>query len=200
MSKEIINTVEIRINDYLTTTNVEGPGSRFCIWVQGCSIHCNGCANKALWNKNGGTTYDTKEMIDLIVSFKDKIEGITFLGGEPLDQIEAITEISKAVREIGLSVLVFTGYVYEEIKDKAEIQELINFIDILIDGKYEEDKQDFSRAWVGSSNQKYYFFTDKYDESVITQYKNKIELRISPNNSVVMNGMGDFKKVLATMR
>ncbi len=153
-----------------------------------------------MWDKNGGTTYDTKEIIDLIVSFKDKIEGITFLGGEPLDQIEAITEISKAVREIGLSVLVFTGYVYEEIKDKAEIQELINFIDILIDGKYEEDKQDFSRAWVGSSNQKYYFFTDKYDESVITQYKNKIEIRISPNNSVVMNGMGDFKKVLATMR
>ena len=171
-----ISRVDIRINSYLPITTAEGPNTRFCIWVQGCSLHCKGCANHAMWNKEGGTVYKVEELIDLIKSYKDKIEGITFLGGEPLEQIEAVTEICKAVQEIGLSV------------------------DVLIDGRYEEDKQDFSRPWVGSSNQNYYFFSDKYDESIITKYKNKIEVRIDKNNNISLNGMGNFKEVLKAMR
>lgn len=195
-----INKVDIRINSYIPITTVEGPGKRFCIWVQGCSLHCKGCANSAMWNKDGGTIYKVEELIDLITSYKDKIEGITFLGGEPLEQIEAVTEISKAVHTFGLSVLVFTGYEYSDLKNRQDFQELIRYVDILIDGRYEEDKQDFSRPWVGSSNQNYYFFTDRYDESIINTYKNKIEVRIDKNNKISLNGMGNFKELLKTMR
>ena len=195
-----INKVDIRINSYIPITTVEGPGKRFCIWVQGCSLHCKGCANSAMWNKDGGTIYKVEELIDLITSYKDKIEGITFLGGEPLEQIEAVTEISKAVHTFGLSVLVFTGYEYSDLKNRQDFQELIRYVDILIDGRYEEDKQDFSRPWVGSSNQNYYFFSNKYDESIITKYKNKIEVRIDKNNNISLNGMGNFKEVLKAMR
>ena len=136
----------------------------------------------------------------MIKSYKDKIEGITFLGGEPLEQIEVVTEISKAVQKMGLSVLVFTGYKYSELSERKEFKELTKHIDILIDGKYEEDKQDFSRPWVGSSNQNYHFLSNKYDESIITKYKNKIELRIDKNNNISLNGMGNFKEVLKAMR
>ena len=159
--------MDISINSYIPVTNVEGPNARFCIWVQGCSIRCKGCANAHMWNKADGTIYDVDKIVDLIASYKDKIEGITFLGGEPLEQIEAVTYISKKVKELGLTVLVFTGYDYPEIVTKNEVQELIKYIDILIDGKYEEVKQDFSRAWVGSSNQNYYFFSNRYDKSII---------------------------------
>lgn len=187
--------MKIRINSYITKTNVEGPETRFCIWVQGCSIHCKGCANKHMWDKNGGTLYDIDVIKNLIYANKDDIEGITFLGGEPLEQIEAVTYLSEKVQEMGLTVVIFTGYDYSKISQKDDIKELVKHVDILIDGKFEEDKQDFSRPWVGSSNQKYYFFTDKYDESIIDKYKNKFEVRIDKNNHISINGMGDLKKL-----
>ena len=188
--------MDISINSYVPITNVEGPNARFCIWTQGCSIRCKGCANSHMWNKAEGTIFEVDKMVELINSYKDKIEGITFLGGEPLDQIEAVTYISKKVQELGLTVLVFTGYEYQTISTKKEVQELVKHIDILIDGRYDETKRDFSRAWVGSSNQNYYFFSDKYDKSIITKFKNKIEVRIDKNNKISLNGMGNFEELM----
>lgn len=192
--------MDIRINSYIPITDVEGVGARFAIWVQGCSIHCKGCANSHMWDKEGGTLYNTDDFINLIKPYKDRVEGVTFLGGEPLEQIQAVTEISKAVQSFGLSVIVFTGYEYKDLEHNLDFQELIKYVDILIDGRYEQDKTDYSRAWVGSSNQNYYFLTNRYDKSVITEYKNKIEVRINPNNSVVLTGMGDFKQLMEVMR
>lgn len=192
--------MDIRINSYIPITDVEGVGTRFAIWVQGCSIRCKGCANSHMWDKEGGTLYNTDDLINLIKSYKDRVEGVTFLGGEPLEQILAVTEISKAVQSFGLSVIVFTGYEYKDLEHNLDFQELIKYVDILIDGRYEQDKTDYSRAWVGSSNQNYYFLTNRYDKSVITEYKNKIEVRINPNNSVVLTGMGDFKQLMEVMR
>ena len=195
-----ISRVDIRINSYIPITNVEGVGTRFAIWVQGCSIHCKGCANSHMWDFDGGTSYKVEDFINIIKSYADKIEGITWLGGEPLEQIEPVTKISKAVQELGLSVIVFTGNDYADIKDRQDFKKLAIYTDILIDGRYEQDKQDFSRAWVGSSNQNYYFLTDRYNESVIYENKNKIEVRISPDNEVVLTGMGDFKELIEVMR
>lgn len=183
----------IKINSYIPVTNVEGVGTRFAIWVQGCSIRCKDCANFNMWDYDGGTSYKIKDFTDIIKSYKDKIEGITWLGGEPTEQIEAVTEISKAVQKLGLSVILFSGYDYKELKEKSSFNELEKYIDILIDGKYEEEKQDFSRPWVGSSNQNYYFLSDRYNESVLKEYKNKIEIRISQDNKVVITGMGNTK-------
>ncbi|MBQ8458834.1 radical SAM protein [bacterium] len=192
--------MDIRVNSYIPITNVEGVGTRFAIWVQGCSIHCKGCANSHMWSIDGGTSYNVEDFINIIKSYADKIEGITWLGGEPLEQIESVTAICKAVQELGLSVIVFTGNDYADIKDRQDFKELAKYTDILIDGRYEQDKQDFSRAWVGSSNQNYYFLTDRYNESVIYENKNKIEVRISPDNEVVLTGMGDFKELMEVMR
>ena len=187
--------MDIRINSYIPITNVEGVGARFAIWVQGCSIRCEGCANSHMWNFDGGTSYKICEFIEIIKSYKDRIEGITWLGGEPTEQIQAVTEISKTVQEIGLSVILFTGYKYSKLKENKDFQTLIKYVDILIDGEYEQEKTDYSRAWVGSSNQNYYFLTDRYSKSVISEYKNKIEVRITSENKVIMTGMGNFKKL-----
>lgn len=187
--------MKIRIDSYLPITDVEGPGRRFCIWVQGCSIHCKGCANKHMWSKRKGTLYDARDLVKIITEYKDKIEGITFLGGEPLEQIDAVTYISKEVKKLDLTVLLFTGYNYDEISVKDDFKELVKNIDILIDGKYEQDKRDFSRPWVGSTNQKYYFFSDKYNEDIIKTYKNKFEIRIDRHNKISVNGMGKFEEL-----
>ncbi len=187
--------VDIKINSYLPKTAVEGPGIRFCIWVQGCSICCEGCANSHMWDKNGGRLVSVNDLVCEILKYRDEIEGVTFLGGEPLEQIEPVTELSKAVQKMGLSVLVFTGKEYESIKNESSVKELVKYVDILIDGRYEASKRDFSRPWVGSSNQKYYFFTDRYNEKIISDYKNKFEVRFDKNSSVSINGMGDFEKI-----
>ncbi len=187
--------MDILINSYIPKTEVEGPGTRFCIWVQGCSICCEGCANSHMWDKRGGRLVSVNDLVSEISKLKDEIEGVTFLGGEPLEQIEPVIKISKEVQKIGLSVIVFTGKEYESIKNENEVKELVKYTDILIDGRYEASKRDFSRAWVGSSNQKFYFFSDKYDESIITKYKNKFEIRFDQNSSVTVNGMGDFEKI-----
>lgn len=187
--------MDIRINSYIPITNVEGVGTRFAIWVQGCPIRCEGCANSHMWNSNGGKNYSVSEFLQIIKTYANKIEGITWLGGEPLAQIMPVIEISKEVQNLGLSVITFTGYDYNEIKTQKDVKELVKYTDILIDGKFEKDKLDYSRAWVGSKNQNYYFFSDKYNQSVITKYKNKFEVRITPDNKVIMSGMGDFNKL-----
>ena len=64
--------MDIRINSYIPITNVEGVGTRFAIWVQGCSIHCNGCANFHMWDFNGGTVYNTDDLINLIKQYKTR--------------------------------------------------------------------------------------------------------------------------------
>ena len=70
---------------------------------------------------------------------------------------------------------------------------------MLIDGEFDESQKDFSRPWVGSSNQQYHFLTDRYDETILTKYKNKIEVNVQKNGVVFINGMGDFNKVTESL-
>ena len=188
--------MDIRINRYIPVTSVEGPGKRFCIWVQGCSMHCKGCANKHMWNKSGGKIFDVEDIVSLIRQYSDEIEGVTFLGGEPLEQISAVCYIAKKIKEMNLTVVFFTGNKYTDIIDNKDVQELCKYVDILIDGKYEQEKADYSRPWVGSKNQKFYFLSNAYDESVLSNYKNNVEIRIE-NGKIIMSGMGDFSGLAA---
>ena len=192
--------MEIQINNYIPVTSVEGIGKRFAIWVQGCSLHCKNCANTQMWNFDGGTSYNINDFVNIIKAYKDKIEGITWLGGEPLEQVKPVAKISEIVQNMGLSVILFTGYQYSSIKDNEEFKKLINYVDILIDGKYEEEKRDYSRPWVGSSNQNYYFLTNRYNKSILNNYKNKVEIRILPDKKIIMSGMGNFEDLKELMR
>ena len=184
----------MKINNYLCKTKTEGPGVRFCIWVQGCSIRCKSCANKHMWDFSLGEDISVDELFEKILKVKTEIEGVTFLGGEPLDQIDEVTEISRKIHNIGLSVVIFTGYKYKTLIQNTKFKELKKYTDILIDGEFDFDKQDFSRPWVGSSNQNYYFLSDRYNKSILDEYKNKFEIHIN-GNEITMNGMGNTDKI-----
>lgn len=188
--------MEIRIHKILKQTKVEGPNSRYCIWFQGCSRHCKGCWAQATWTHNGGKVFDTQEIINDILNTPD-IEGVTFLGGEPFEQPEALLEIASKIHNAGLSVLCFTGGKIEEIQKTHS--EILKHIDLLIDGEFDENKKDFSRPWVGSSNQQYHFLTDRYNENILTEYQNKVEINIQKNGIIFINGMGDFEKLVKTL-
>lgn len=188
--------MKLRVYNIIKNTKVEGPGNRYCIWVQGCSRHCEGCQALHTWSHKGGIVYDTESLIRDILSYKDKIEGVTFLGGEPFEQAEAIGEIAEKVQSAGMSVVCFTGGYLEELKLNKTNQKLLKNTDLLIDGPFEKDKVDYSRPWCGSSNQRYHFLTKRYDSEIFTKFKNKVEVNISENGTVFMNGMGNFEDIL----
>ena len=189
--------MKARIYKILKHTKVEGPGVRYCIWFQGCSKHCKGCWAKATWDFNGGVEYDVDEIVKDILQQKE-IEGVTFLGGEPFEQPDAIEYIAKKVKGAGLSVVCFTGNKIENIRNKYP--DILKYIDILIDGEFIEEKKDFSRPWVGSSNQNYHFLTDRYNADILKEYKNKVEVNIQKSGMIFINGMGDFEKVIKTLK
>lgn len=186
----------INVYKILKKTKVEGPGVRFCIWVQGCKKHCSGCFAKDTWSFGSGQDYTVDELVDFIES-ENGIEGVTFLGGEPFEQAQELSELALRVKQKGLSVLCFTGYTFDELKAKNDkyVNNLLGNLDLLIDGGFEIEKFDISRPWVGSSNQRYIFLTDFYKEEDIKSYRNKIEARISPDGKLEINGMGDFDKI-----
>ena len=188
--------MNINVFKILNKTNAEGPGTRFCLWVQGCSRHCKGCHAKSTWSHNINKLMSTEEILSLIKSQKD-IEGVTFLGGEPFEQAQGVSELAQMVKESGLSVMTFSGNSYEKLKQSKDIfvQKLLKYTDLLVDGEFEQENFDLSRPWVGSKNQRYIFLTDRYSKQEILQYKNKIELHINKNGSIFVNGMADFKKL-----
>ncbi len=196
--------VKMRVARIIENTAAEGPGQRFTVWMQGCPHRCEGCYAKSMWPFDKGTDISAEELYGRIMAVSDEIEGVTFLGGEPLSQAEELRELLNKIRsdthhekKDGLSVTVFTGFVYEDIEayGSSAQKEVLKMTDLLIDGPYEEDKRDFSRPLVGSRNQRYLFLTDRYSIKDIESMRNRIEVRIDKDGVIKINGMGDFPKL-----
>ena len=190
--------MQLRVFKILKKTKVEGPEIRYCIWVQGCSHHCKGCQAVHTWSHSGGELIKINDIIQDIRA-QEGIEGVTFLGGEPFEQAEALGEIAEAVKEMGLGVLCFTGGYLEKLSLNPVNKKLLENIDLLIDGPFELDNVYYSRPWCGSSNQRYHFLTDRYNEEIFSKYKNKVEVNISKNGVIFMNGMGNFDEIMQKM-
>ena len=187
--------MNLRVFKILKNTKVEGPGTRYCIWVQGCSNRCKGCQAVHTWSHKGGKLYETSDIIQDILN-QPNIEGVTFLGGEPFEQAEALGDIAEGVKSKGLGVLCFTGNYLEILRRNPIDKKLLDNTDLLIDGPFEIDNLDYSRPWCGSSNQRYHFLTTRYNEEIFEKYKNKVEVNISKDGTVFMNGMGDFDDIM----
>ena len=98
---------------------VDGPGLRIVIWTQGCLHNCKNCHNPQTHSFDGGFEIEIDEIIKQIEFFKLQ-QGVTFSGGDPLEQAEACAAIAKAAKEKGLNIWVYTGYVFERILTEAD--------------------------------------------------------------------------------
>ncbi|MEH7380474.1 4Fe-4S single cluster domain-containing protein [Bacillus sp. JJ1533] len=188
----------IRISRIVKETKVEGPGLRYCIWVQGCPIHCEGCFNPNTWSFDGGTVMTIEEIfhdIEDVLKRNPELEGVTFLGGEPFSQAQPLSILASRVKELDLSIVTFTGYEYEKIKNANNPvwNALLKQTDLLIDGPYIQSQHDLSRPWIGSKNQQYRFLSDVYQhlEPYLLTISNKLEIRIHPNGTISANGMAE---------
>ncbi len=168
------------------TSLIYGPGIRFVIWAQGCSIRCKGCWNKEMWSFKIKNEISTDELFNKIINEKN-IEGITILGGEPFDQYEELLALIKRVRITELSIILYTGYTILEL-EKANKTEILGYIDILISGRYDKNYRTVEYGGlVGSSNQKIHFFTEKYSMEDIPK-QNETEISIDENGKIIIYG------------
>lgn len=185
----------IRLHRVLHRTRVEGPGVRFALWTQGCRFACPGCYAKELWDENGGYEISVETLLRQLPP-AGEIEGVTLLGGEPFLQAAELACFAEEAQAHGLSVLTFTGNVYETLaaSQDAGVQALLRHTDLLIDGPYRQELRDFSRPLIGSSNQRYLFLSDRYSKDDLARCRNGIELRIGSDGVLRANGMGDFER------
>lgn len=133
---------------------VDGPGIRMTVFCQGCPHHCKGCHNAETWSFEGGTSMEEEEIVRIIRS-NPLAKGVTFSGGEPFAQAAGFAKLAEMLKEQGYEVASYSGYTFEELyQGTKEQQELLQKIDVLIDGRYEEEKRSLTIAYRGSTNQR----------------------------------------------
>lgn len=142
-----------------------GEGVRVSVFVSGCNHHCKGCFNQCAWDFNYGKKFTEKEEQQIIDYMNhDYISGLSLLGGEPLEpkNQEGLLPLVKKVKEKfpNKDIWCYTGFDFEKdvvekmAKNNETTRELLKYIDIIVDGKFEEDKKDLKLQFRGSSNQK----------------------------------------------
>ena len=142
-----------------------GEGVRVSVFVSGCNHHCKGCFNQCAWDFNYGKEFSEKEEQQIIEYMNhDYISGLSLLGGEPLEpkNQEGLLPLVKRVKEKfpDKNIWCYTGFDFEKdvvgkmAKNNETTRELLKYIDIIVDGKFEEDKKDLKLQFRGSSNQK----------------------------------------------
>lgn len=147
------------IGDYKPFMFVDGEGVRCSLYVSGCLFACAGCFNEATWNFRYGTPY-TAELEDRILAdlAQPYVQGLTLLGGEPFVNTGVCLPLARRVRaEFGASkdIWSWTGYTYEELLlDSEDKLDLLDTIDVLVDGRFDLAKKDFKLQFRGSSNQR----------------------------------------------
>ena len=132
-----------------------GPGIRISIFMQGCTFNCKNCFNPETHDFNGGKDF-TEDTIKRIIELSepDHIQGLSILGGEPLHpkNLKGTTELVRKFRETypNKSIWIWSGFLFDDLKDK----EIMNYIDILVDGQFKDELKDYSLNYRGSSNQR----------------------------------------------
>ena len=149
--------MKIRLAGTVNDSIVDGTGFRYTVFTQGCPHRCEGCHNPHTHDFEGGQDADTDK---IIAEFSKNIllSGITLSGGEPFCQAQACAELADAARKIGMNVWAYTGYTFEELQAgfgvHPEWKELLEKIDVLVDGKFEMSLKSLECKWRGSKNQR----------------------------------------------
>lgn len=135
-----------------------GPGKRIGIWVQGCSIRCDGCINRSTWDIGGGKKIDMLSFINFIEKLGGMYDGITISGGEPFDQYPQLMAFCNMIRKrTPLNILCYSGYTLAELGEKFPDKAFCSCINFLVDGCYEKNKVS-AHHLKGSGNQEFYAF------------------------------------------
>ena len=172
-------------------SKVNGPGNRFVLWTQGCSKGCSECFNPETWSTNIYKELSPTQIFELIKDFE--VDGVTISGGDPLEQEDELLELLMLLSTMRLrkGVILFSGFTRAEISSNFIREQCLKYIDVLIDGRYEKNlKVDFSLR--GSSNQEFYFFSDKISSDELS-FDQEIEIS-SLEGDIMMTGFPNISR------
>lgn len=198
--------MKLRVHQWMPRSRANGPGWRAVVWVQGCSLGCPGCFNPETHTKGQGTTIETGELFERINATAGPIEGVTISGGEPLEQAGAVSEFLRLIKSKSrLSVLLFTGFTWEEIQDSPSFLQgelgraastrlngdqpvggfneraaWLKDVDVLIAGRYDSTRR-LARGLIGSTNKTVHFLSHRYSQA---------DLLETPDAEVILDGGG----------
>lgn len=159
---EADNTDRIWVHRCQAPVTVLGPGKRAVIWVQGCSLGCKGCIIPESWRRFDGESVGTEHLAKWVFR-QQGIEGVTFSGGEPMQQPAALAQLAGVLQGRGLGIVCYSGYTLEDLlrSGSDHQRELLTRIDLLIDGPY-IDALHAPLLWRGSSNQRLIPLSNRY--------------------------------------
>lgn len=142
------------LSSIVTDSIVDGPGIRVTIFCQGCPHRCKGCHNAKTWKFGIGTPMSEEDLVK-IVEANPLCRGVTFSGGEPFSQAGGFAKLARLLKAKGYEVASYSGYTFEELlAGDPEQLELLQSIDILIDGRFEIDLKSLTTPFRGSRNQR----------------------------------------------
>jgi anaerobic ribonucleoside-triphosphate reductase activating protein len=194
---------QLRIFRKQAGCSVLGPGKRAVVWVQGCGFRCPGCLVPESWNSKGGCSAAVDELAEWIAAQPD-IEGVTFSGGEPFDQPGGLLALLDALeqRRPGLSALSYTGYTYRwlALHGSVEQQELLERLDILIDGRYRQELH-ADLLWRGSLNQRIHVLSKRYQGRLPNEDRGQgLELEFSGQGTFTFSGVPPWPGYASSLR
>ena len=171
-----------RVHATEARSRANGPGTRFVIWLQGCTLGCPGCFNPATHPAAGG---EQVEVDALLARIPAGVDGLTLSGGEPFEQPEAACALLAGARARGLSTLAFSGFTIEELRERAPAA--LGLLDVLVDGRYLA-RERLGAGLRGSSNQRIHLLSERHTLAEV-EATPVAEVRIAPDGAVVLTGV-----------
>jgi anaerobic ribonucleoside-triphosphate reductase activating protein len=191
-------TAVARIHAFEPRSRANGPGARFVVWFQGCTLGCPGCFNPTTHDPAAGRPMALDDLIGELTRAASPaspgppaIQGLSLSGGEPLQQPDAARALLDAARALGLSTLAFSGYTIDEIRALPGGPAILARLDVLIDGRYVA-RERLAIGLRGSANQRIQLLTDRYTRRDVEDTP-AAEIRISPTGDVILTGVNPLK-------
>lgn len=181
-----------RIHAVEPKSRANGPGKRFVVWFQGCTLGCPGCFNPATHAVTAGPAMPIDELARaMAASCASGATGLSLSGGEPLQQPEAACALLDAARALGMSTLAFSGYTIDEIRGLPGGRDVLARLDVLIDGRYVAGDR-LAAGLRGSANQRVHLLTDRHSLAEV-EATPVAEIRIDPGGEVILTGVNPLK-------
>lgn len=143
---------KINLSGVVDSSIVDGPGVRFAIYTQGCKHQCEGCHNPITWSTDDNLITDIDELVARVEA-ESLGKNVTLSGGDPLLQIDSSIELAQKLKAKGYNIWLYTGYTLDQIKNNQKLKPILEYIDVLVDGKFVQELKDFNLEYRGSSNQ-----------------------------------------------
>lgn len=180
--------MKLSVHDTVLSYEANGPGKRFVLWLQGCTLGCPGCFNPDTHASHGGKPVETGDLVKQIIELEGSIDGISITGGEPLQQPEPLLEFLKDIRRsTNLSIILFTGYTWSEAAVIPFASEVLASSDVVLAGRYNNLKH-LAKDLRGSSNKSIHFITNRFHAEQFTRVPDA-EVIILDNGDISVTGI-----------